>query len=45
MFYQKQINKPWKLKWEQLAKLYNDNENKKVRYTKKKRIFLYKILF
>jgi hypothetical protein len=30
MFYEKQINKPWKLKWNQLAKLYNENDKKKV---------------
>jgi len=35
MFYQRQINKPWKLKWNQLAKLYNDNEEKRVRERKK----------
>jgi len=36
MFYQRQINKPWKLKWNQLAKLYNDNEEKRVRQKNKK---------
>jgi hypothetical protein len=37
MFYEKKINKPWKLKWNQLAKLYNDdNEEKKVREKEKK---------
>jgi len=31
MFYEKQTNKPWKLKWEKLSNLYNDDEEKKVR--------------
>ncbi|CAF1110172.1 unnamed protein product [Rotaria sordida] len=35
MFYERQINKPWKLKWNQLAKLYNDNDKKK-----KERLYL-----
>ncbi|CAF0911252.1 unnamed protein product [Rotaria sp. Silwood1] len=35
MFYEKQINKPWKLKWNQLAKLYNNNDKKK-----KERLYL-----
>ncbi len=30
MFYERKTNKPWKLKWDQLAKLYNENEKKKV---------------
>lgn len=37
MFYEKQTNKPWKLNWEQLKKLYNKNENKRVRYKEKER--------
>ena len=37
MFYERQTNKPWKLKWEQLAKLYNENDKKKVR--RKKRLY------
>ena len=36
MFYEKQNNKPWKLKWDQLEKLYNDNEKKK-----KERLYLF----
>ncbi|CAF4117301.1 unnamed protein product [Rotaria sp. Silwood2] len=35
MFYERQTNKPWKLKWLQLAKLYNDNDKKK-----KERLYL-----
>jgi hypothetical protein len=31
MFYEKQTNKPWKLKWEKLSNLYNDDDDKKVR--------------
>jgi len=37
MFYEKQTNKPWKLKWLQLQKLYNENEEKK----KKERLYLF----
>ncbi len=33
MFYERQTNKPWKLKWDQLAKLYDENDQKKVRQT------------
>ncbi|UJR10750.1 hypothetical protein I4U23_014938 [Adineta vaga] len=36
MFYEQQTNNPWKLKWDKLAKLYNDNETKK-----KERLYLF----
>jgi hypothetical protein len=31
MFYVKQTNKPWKLIWEKLAELYNEDKMKSVR--------------
>jgi hypothetical protein len=37
MFYQKQTNKPWKLVWRELAKLYNDDNIKNVREDKTNR--------
>ncbi|CAF1532094.1 unnamed protein product [Adineta ricciae] len=35
MFYERQINNPWRLKWDKLARLYNDNEKKQ-----KERLYL-----
>jgi hypothetical protein len=43
MFYERQINKPWKLKWDELSKLYNNNDTKKVKYRKKVIFFLIEI--
>ncbi|CAF1054407.1 unnamed protein product [Adineta steineri] len=36
MFYEKRTNSPWRLKWDKLAKLYNDNDKKK-----KERLYLF----
>jgi hypothetical protein len=38
MFYEKQTNKPWKLIWEKLSELYNEDPTKNVRQKTRKQI-------
>ncbi len=40
MFYERKTNKPWKLKWDELVKLYNESDKKKVRNNKNSIILL-----